>query len=413
MSLRRVVITGMGMLSPLGHSLAESWAAGAAGRSGTGPLTRFDPGDLHSSVAAELKQWDAEAHFERKYLRRTDPFIQYALVAAREAVAQSGLQIDDSNRERVGTVFGSGIGGLQAWDDNYKLLRERGPNRVSPFLIPMLIGNMAAGMVAIEFGAQGPSKSVQTACATSAHSAGDALRLIQWGEADVMLTGGAEAPITPLACAGFASMKALTTRNHDPEHASRPFDAGRDGFVMGEGAGALVLEELEHARARGARIFAELVGYGQSTDAYHMAAPLPCGSGAARAMQLSLTEAGLTTADVDYINAHATSTHAGDIAEVHAVQQLYPDGNLPPVSATKSMTGHMLGAAGAVELIFCIQSINEGLLLPTINYTDPDPECLLDCVPNQARAAQVDVAICNSFGFGGHNCSLVVRRYEG
>ncbi|NUQ01736.1 MAG: beta-ketoacyl-ACP synthase II [Armatimonadetes bacterium] len=409
MSQRRVVITGMGALSPVGNTTAETWQSLVAGRSGVGPLTHFDASDQDSKIAAELKGFQVEDHFDKRSARRMDPFVQYAIVAAREAVANAGLVIDDSNATRVGVVFGSGIGGIKAWDDNYHVLQERGAARVSPFLIPMLIGNMAAGMVSIEIGAQGPSKSVQTACATSANSAGDGFRLIQEGTVDAVVVGGSEAPIQPLACAGFASMKALSTRNDDPTHASRPFDRERDGFIMAEGAAALVLEDYDHARARGATVLAEMVGYGQSSDAYHMAAPLPCGGGAARAIRQALDEAGISPAEVGYINAHATSTGAGDSAEVAAMRQVFGDG-LPPVSSTKSMTGHMLGAAGAMELIVCVMAIREGVLPPTTNYEHPDPECELDCIPNEAREARLEVAISNSFGFGGHNCTLAVRR---
>lgn len=411
MGLRRVVITGLGALSPVGNTVADTWSSLVAGRGGVGPLTRFDCQDYSCRIAAELKDFSVEERLDRKLVRRTDPFIQYALIASHDAVADADLVIDDSNRRRVGVVFGSGIGGIKAWDDNYHILLERGPSRVSPFLIPMLIGNMAAGFVSIETGAQGPSKSVQTACATSATCAGDAMRLIQWGEADVVIAGGTEASLLPLPFAGFSSMKALSTRNDDPVHASRPFDLHRDGFVMGEGAAALVLEDLDHALARGARIYGEIVGYGQTSDAYHMASPAPDGSGAAEAMRLALAEARVSGDQVGYINAHATSTGAGDAAEAAALRQVWSNGDLPPVSATKSMTGHMLGAAGAIELMICTLAVHHGVLPPTINYDTPDPACDFDCVPNQSRIAAVDVALSNSFGFGGHNCALVVRRY--
>ncbi len=411
MGLRRVVITGLGALSPVGNTVADTWASLVAGRGGVGPLTRFDCTDYSCRIAAELKDFSVEERLDRKLVRRTDPFIQYALIASHDAVADADLVIDDSNRRRIGVVFGSGIGGIKAWDDNYHTLLERGPSRVSPFLIPMLIGNMAAGFVSIEIGAQGPSKSVQTACATSATCAGDAMRLIQWGEADIVIAGGTEASLLPLPFAGFSSMKALSTRNDDPVHASRPFDLHRDGFVMGEGAAALVLEDLDHALARGARIYGELVGYGQTSDAYHMASPAPDGSGAAEAMRLALAEAQVRPEQVGYVNAHATSTGAGDAAEAAALGQVWSNGDLPPVSATKSMTGHMLGAAGAIELMVCTLAVHHGVLPPTINYETPDPACDFDCVPNQSRVAPIDVALSNSFGFGGHNCALVVRRY--
>lgn len=411
MGLRRVVITGLGALSPLGSSTTTTWESLIAGRGGVGPLTRFDGTEYACRIAAELKDFNVEDFLDRKLVKRTDPFIQYALIAAQGALADSGVVIDEGNHKRVGVVFGSGIGGIKAWDDNYHVLQERGPARVSPFFIPMLIGNMAAGYVSIELGARGPSKSVQTACATSATCAGDGMRLIQWGEADIVIAGGTDASLMPLPFAGFASMKALSTRNDDAEHASRPFDLHRDGFVMGEGAAALVLEAEEHAIARGARIYGELVGYGQTSDAYHMASPSPDGSGAAEAIRLALKEAGLRPEQVGYVNAHATSTGAGDAAEVQALKSVWSNGSLPPVSSTKSMTGHMLGAAGAIELLFCTLAVHNGVLPPTINYETPDPACDIDCIPNEAREQRIDVALSNSFGFGGHNCALAVRRY--
>ncbi len=410
MKQRRVVITGIGAVTPLGNTVSETWDNLVHGRSGVGLITHFDASEYPSQIAAELKGFDPTGVIDKKVIRRTDPFIQYGLVAVAEAMADSGLVIDESNADRVGVVFGSGIGGIKSWDENHLLLKERGPGRVSPFLIPMLIGNMAAGMVSIQIGAKGPSKSVQTACATSAHSAGDGLRLIQNNEADVVIVGGSEAPVQPLACAGFSSMKALSCRNDDPEHASRPFDQDRDGFVIAEGAAALVLEEYEHAKARGATIHAEMAGYGTTTDAYHMASPLPCGSGAAGAMKLAVADAGLNLSDIGYINAHATSTPAGDAAEVAAIRRMFVNGTPPPpVSSTKSMTGHMLGAAGAVELIVLVLAIRDGILPATTNLEHQDPECLLDCIPNEAREVQVQAALSNSFGFGGHNCALVVR----
>ncbi len=408
MNLRRVAITGLGAVTPVGNSAAAMWASLTAGRGGVGPLTHFDAADLTSRVAAQVKDFAPQTVLDKKLVRRTDPFVHFALAAAAEAVADSGVTIDDGNADRVGVVFGSGIGGLLTWDTNYLVLQDKGARWVSPFLIPMLIGNMAAGMVSIAHGARGPSKSVQTACATSAHSAGDAMRLIQIGDADVVIAGGAEAPIIPLACAGFCSMKALTGRNDDPEHASRPFDRERDGFVIGEGAAALVLEEMEQAKRRGATIYAELCGYGQTGDAYHMVQPMPCGTGAAKAMRRALEDAELNPADVGYINAHATSTPLGDISEVAAIRSVFGEA-LPPISATKSMTGHMLGAVGAVELIACALAIRDGILPPTINYEVPDPECAIDCVPNTARETPLKVAMSNSFGFGGHNCTLIVR----
>lgn len=410
MKQRRVVITGLGAVTPLGNTVPETWDNLVHGRSGVGPITRFDTTGYACQIAAELKGFDPSAVIDKKVIRRTDPFIQYGLVAVDEAMRDSGLTIDETIADRVGVVFGSGIGGIQSWDENHHLLKERGPGRVSPFLIPMLIGNMAAGMVSIQIGAKGPSKSVQTACATSAHSAGDGLRLIQNNEADIVIVGGSEAPVQPLACAGFSSMKALSCRNDDPEHASRPFDADRDGFVIAEGAAALVLEEYEHARSRGAVIYAEMAGYGTTTDAYHMASPLPCGSGAAGAMRLAVADAGLNLSDIGYINAHATSTPAGDVAEVAAIRQLFSNGSAPPVSSTKSMTGHMLGAAGAIELAVLVLALRDGVLPATTNVEHQDPECPIDCIPNVSREVRVDAALSNSFGFGGHNCALVVKR---
>lgn len=409
MSHRRVVITGLGALTPCGKTVAETWQCWLEGRSGVGLLTRFDARDLTTRIAAELRDFDAEQRLDKRLARRTDPFIQYALVAAQEAVAQSGLVVDESNRDRVGVVFGSGIGGLTTWDENYKIAAERGLRRVSPLFVPMLIGNMAAGMVGIELGARGPNKSIQTACATSAHCIGDAFRLIAYGDADVVIAGGSEAPLIPLCVAGFANMKALSNRNDEPERASRPFDRERDGFVIAEGAAAVVLESYDHAAARGADALAEIVGYGQSGDGYHIAAPLPCGTGAAEAMRSALREARLDADKVDYVNAHAPSTPAGDAAEVVALKACF-NGRMPPVSSTKSMTGHMLGAAGAIELIAAVLAVREGVIPPTINYEHPDPDCDIDCVPNTPREARVNVAISNSFGFGGHNCCLAVKR---
>lgn len=407
---RRVVITGMGALTPIGNSVEAYWQGLRDGRGGVGPITRFDASQHDSRIAAELKGFRPEELLDAKLVRRTDPFIQYALVSAREAVSQAGLQLDESDSRRAAVVIGSGIGGINSWNQNDTALRERGPGRVSPLFIPMLISNMAAGLVAIEIGARGPSKSVVSACATSTHCIGDAYRMLQYGDADVAVAGGCEAAVEPLCTAGFCSMKALSTRNDDPEHACRPFDRNRDGFIIGEGAGMVVLETLEHADARGAQPLAELVGYGQTCDAFHMAAPLPCGTGAADAMRLALDDAGLEPRQVDYINAHATSTPLGDTAEARAIRQLFANGTCPvPVSSTKSMTGHLLGAAGAVELIACVLAIRHGVLPPTTNYETPDPECDLDVVPNVAREAKVRVAMSNSFGFGGHNCSLVVR----
>lgn len=412
MTERRVVITGLGALTPVGANVSETWQSFCAGRGGGGMITRFDATEYSTQVACEIKDFDAEVSLGKRHARRADPFVQYALVAANEAVAHSGLDINDAIRDRVAVVFGSGIGGLKTWEDNWTALYEKGPRRVSPMIIPMLIGNMAAGMISIEFETKGPNKAITTACATSGNCIGDAYRMIQWGECDYAIAGGSEAPIQPISIAGFAKMGALTSRNDAPLAASRPFDQERDGFMMGEGAGAVVLETLESAVARGAEILCELVGYGQNSDGHHIAAPLPCGSGAAAAMLLAMKDAGVTPQDVGYINAHAPSTQAGDLAEVHALKLVYGDGaSIPLVSSTKSMTGHLLGAAGAVELIACIQAMADGVVPPTINHQVPDPDCDFDCVPNVAREARVDVAMSNSFGFGGHNCCLIVKRF--
>ncbi|MBI5833466.1 MAG: beta-ketoacyl-ACP synthase II [Armatimonadetes bacterium] len=409
MERRRVVVTGMGAVTPIGNNVPDLWDSLVAGRGGVGTITRFDSTGFGSSLGAEVKGFDPTTILEGRMAKRTDPFIIYGMAAAKEAVAHAGLIIDESNADRVGVVFGSGIGGLKSLHDNFQILATRGPSRVSPFLIPMLIGNMAAGMISIDIGAKGPNKSVQTACATSAHCIGDAVRLVQHGDCDVVLAGGSEACIESLAVAGFCSMKALSTRNDDPEHACRPFDKERDGFIMGEGGCALVLETLEHALARGAEPLAELAGYGMSGDAYHIAAPHPEGHGAYKAMRQALADAELDATDLSYINAHATSTPAGDVAEVNALKRLY-GGQVPvAVSSSKSMTGHLLGASGALETLICIQALRTGVVPPTINYEVPDPACDLDCVPNTARELKVTAAMSNSFGFGGHNCSLVVK----
>ncbi|HAZ63746.1 MAG TPA: beta-ketoacyl-[acyl-carrier-protein] synthase II [Armatimonadetes bacterium] len=409
MDSNRIVVTGIGAVTPMGNSWPDTWAALVAGRSGVGNITSFDTTGYTSTLAAEVKDFDPTGTVEPRLLKRTDPFILFGVAAAKEALEAAHFVIDDDNAERVGIVFGSGIGGLRSLHANFETLERRGPTRVSPFLIPMLIGNMAAGLISIQTGARGPNKAIQTACATSAHCLGDAARMLQRGDADVIIAGGSEASIEPLALAGFASMKALSTRNDDPARASRPFDLGRDGFVMGEGGCALVLETLGHAEARGAEPLAELAGYGLSGDAYHIAAPEPSGDGAVRAMQQALDDAGLVPADLGYINAHATSTPAGDISEVHALHRLYGGKIITPVSGTKSMTAHLLGAAGALETAICIAAIREGILPPTINNETPDPECDIDCVPNEAREVSISTAMCNSFGFGGHNCSLIVR----
>jgi len=413
---RRIVITGIGCVSPLGHNLAETWAAMKEGRCGIGAITQIDAEPFPCKIAGEVRDFDSTPFFNApKDARRSDRFIEFAVAASRMASDQAGLTDGSFDPTRIGTMVGSGIGGLATLEREHAVMLERGPGRVSPFLIPMMISNMATGIVSMELGLKGPSMAIVTACATSNHNIGEAWRIIKFGDADAFVCGGAEASILPMGLAGFSRMRALSTRNDEPEKASRPFDVNRDGFVMGEGAGVVVLEELEHAKKRGAEIYAELVGYGASADAHHLSAPDPDGAGAARAMQMALRHGGMTPSDVDYLNAHATSTGLGDIAEVKAMRRAFgsavDDGLM--VSSTKSMTGHMLGAAGGIELIACIQAIRDGVVPPTINVEEQDPECQVDCVPNTARETKVDVAMSNSFGFGGHNASLLVRKFEG
>ncbi|HXK94134.1 MAG TPA: beta-ketoacyl-ACP synthase II, partial [bacterium] len=383
------------------------------GRSGTGLLTRFDTTHYSSKIDAEVKGFNPEPYINAKEVGRTDLFVQYAVAAAAMSVADSGLDMETVDRNRAGVIVSSGIGGLQTIENQKEVLDQKGPRRISPYLIPMLIINMASGMVSIRYGLRGPNTSVVTACATGAHSIGEAMRLIQRGDADVMIAGGAEAAITPLGFGGFCSIRALSTRNDEPEKASRPFEKNRDGFVMGEGAGVLVLEELEHAKKRGARIYGELIGYGMSADAYHVTMPEPDGIGAQLAMRLALEDARLAVEDVDYINAHGTSTPYNDKFETLAIKSLFNSHAAKlAVSSTKSMTGHLLGAAGAVELIACLMALREGIIPPTINYETPDPECDLDYVPNQAREQRIRIAMSNSFGFGGHNAVLIAKRFE-
>ncbi|HOJ60072.1 MAG TPA: beta-ketoacyl-ACP synthase II [bacterium] len=410
---RRVVVTGMGALTPIGNTLEEFWDSAIHGRSGTGLLTRFDTTHYSSKIDAEVKGFNPEPYINAKEVGRTDLFVQYAVAAAAMSVADSGLDMETVDRNRAGVIVSSGIGGLQTIENQKEVLDQKGPRRISPYLIPMLIINMASGMVSIRYGLRGPNTSVVTACATGAHSIGEAMRLIQRGDADVMIAGGAEAAITPLGFGGFCSIRALSTRNDEPEKASRPFEKNRDGFVMGEGAGVLVLEELEHAKKRGARIYGELIGYGMSADAYHVTMPEPDGIGAQLAMRLALEDARLAVEDVDYINAHGTSTPYNDKFETLAIKSLFNSHAAKlAVSSTKSMTGHLLGAAGAVELIACLMALREGIIPPTINYETPDPECDLDYVPNQAREQRIRIAMSNSFGFGGHNAVLIAKRFE-
>jgi len=410
---RRVVVTGMGCVTPLGCDLESTWAGAVAGRSGVGPITRFDPAGHASRIAGQVPDGLELGDLAPKEARRLDPFVVFAAAAAREALADAALPGDGVDRDRVGVALGTGIGGLLTLAENDRALCARGPRRVSPFLIPMVIGNMASAWVSIRHGLRGPNLCHTSACASAAHSLGEAARVIQSGAADVMLAGGSEAAVTELGVAGFASMKALSTRNAEPERASRPFDRARDGFVIAEGAGVLVLEDLEHARARGARARAELVGYGASADAAHLTLPDPSGEGAQRCMRLALADAGIGPAEVDYLNAHATGTPAGDPVEAAAIRAVFgPYADGLPVSATKSMTGHLLGASGAVEAIFCVRAIETGRIPPTINLEDPDPACALDHVTDKGRERRVGTALSNSFGFGGTNAALVLRACE-
>jgi len=413
MDQRRVVITGVGAVTPVGNTAEEFWQALLEGRSGIGPITRFDATGFETRIAGELKGFDPLKYIDKKDDRKFDPFLKYAVACAVMAVEDAALKTDRVDATRFGVLVGSGIGGLETLLDNYEALRTKGPDRVSPFLIPMLIVNMASGAISMRVGAKGPNTAVVTACATGNHAIGDATKIIQRGDADVMIAGGAEAIIIPLAIAGFAQMKAMSTRNDDPTHASRPFDAERDGFVCGEGAGIMVLESLEHASRRVARIYAEVVGYGMTGDAHHMTAPDPEGDGAARAMSAALRDAGLDPSAVGYINAHGTSTPYNDKFETLAIKRVFGEhARKLAVSSTKSMTGHLLGAAGGIEAIATTFAIHHGMLPPTINYEKPDPDCDLDYVPNHARKQEVEVALSNAFGFGGTNATLAFRKFR-
>jgi 3-oxoacyl-[acyl-carrier-protein] synthase II len=408
---RRIVITGVGVVAPNGIGLEPFWDGLVNGRSATGTVTAFDTTGMTSTVDAEVKDFDPAKWLSPRDVRRTDRFVQLAVAATIMAVEHGGLDMNAEDPARVGVLIGSGIGGIQTICIEHEKLLNGGPKRVSPFLIPMLIINMASGQVSILLGAKGPNFSIATACATAAHCIGEAAQIIGTGAADVMVAGGSEAALNQLGFGGFCAMKALSTRNHEPQKASRPFDLERDGFVMGEGAGIVLVEEYEHARRRGAPMLAELVGYGATGDAYHMTAPSPGGEGAKRCMAEALDSAGLNPEDVDYINAHGTSTPLNDKLETEAIKAVFGDrARSVPVSSTKSMVGHLLGAAGAVELIACIQTLKHNTIHPTINYETPDPECDLDYVPNTAREARVDVALSNSLGFGGHNAALIVKR---
>jgi 3-oxoacyl-[acyl-carrier-protein] synthase II len=419
---RRVAVTGLGALTPLGNTAEEFWAALARGRSGIAPITKFDAAEKDASgnfrygtrIAGEVRGFDPLQFVDKKEARRLDLFVHYAMAGSVMAVADAELDVSKVAGDRFGVLIGSGIGGIQTLLDGERVRLEKGPERVSPFIIPMLIINMASGLVSMRFGAKGPNSAVVTACATGNHAIGDAFRIIQRGDADVMIAGGSEAIILPLPIAGFGAMKAMSTRNDEPEKASRPFDAARDGFVPSEGAGIVVLESLDHAQRRDARVYAEIVGYGMTSDAHHMTAPDPEGDGASRAMMAALRDAGLDPSEVAYINAHGTSTPYNDRFETLAIKRVFGDhARRLAVSSTKSMTGHLLGAAGGVETIATVLSLHHGLLPPTINYETPDPDCDLDYVPNQARKVDIEVALNNAFGFGGTNATLAFRKFRG
>jgi len=411
---RRVVVTGLGAITPLGIGTEQYWQGLLAGRSGVSPVEDFDCSAIATRIAAQVKGFRPEEYLDRKEVKRMDRFAQFAAAASKMAVADAGLPLTDQTRARVGVFIGSGIGGIATFEEQHRKLIEGGLGRVSPFFIPMMIANMGTGNVAKMLGAQGPSETAVTACATSTNSIGDAYLVIKRGEADAIVAGGAEAAVVPISMAGFSNMKAMTTRNDDPTHASRPFDVGRDGFILGEGSGILILEELETARARGARIYAEIIGYGMSNDAYDMVHPAPEGAGAARAMTAALKSACIPPEAVGYINAHGTSTPAGDVLEVQAIKSVFgAHARRLAVSSTKSMTGHLLGAAGAIEAIATALALQKGIMPPTMNLETPDPECDLDFVPNKPREQQADIALSNSFGFGGHNATLVFKRWAG
>lgn len=411
--MRRVVVTGLGVVAPNGIGVESFWTSLMDGVSGIDRITRFDAGQHDTKIAAEIKGFDPLLYMEKKDVKKMDRFIQYALAGAIMAADDAQFAIKEVERSRSGVLIGTGMGGIPCLEDTHKILLEKGPGRISPFFIPSIITNLASGHIAIRFGLRGPNSCVSTACATGNHAIGDSFELIRRGAADVMFAGGTEAVISPLTIGGFGAMKALSTRNDAPQRASRPFDKGRDGFVMGEGAGVLILEELDHALRRDANIYAELTGYGMSADAYHMTAPEPEGAGAMASMGLALEDAGVQPEDVDYINAHGTSTPAGDASETKAIKKVFGDHAYRlAVSSIKSMTGHLLGAAGGVEAVATVLTLFRSMIPPTINYEEPDPECDLDYVPNYARQAEVRVAFSNSFGFGGTNATLVFKRYE-
>lgn len=413
MNNRRVVITGLGVISPIGTGTEQFFSALKEGKSGIDYITRFDTEGFDAKIAGEVKDFDPLAFIDKKESRRMDRYTQLAVAASKMAVEASGLKLEEIDNNRFGVCIGSGIGGMETLETQHKTLMEKGPGRISPFFVPMMISNIAAGNVSIAFNAKGPNITVVTACASATNAIGEAYKIIQRGDAELMISGGTEASITPLALAGFCSMKALSTRNDDPKTASRPFDKDRDGFVMGEGAGILILEELEHAQKRGAKIYGEVVGYGTAGDAYHITAPDPEGDGALRGMQAAVKDAGIKAEEIDYINAHGTSTEMNDKLETLAIKRLMGEyAKEVAISSTKSMTGHLLGAAGAVEAIACLMAINEGIIPPTINYTTPDENCDLNYVPNKAIKKEVNYAMSNSLGFGGHNATIILKKYQ-
>ncbi len=413
MSKRRVVITGVGMLSPLANNVEDTWAAVLQGKSGIVPIEHYDISSHATQFAGLIKDFDTEAYFPKKEARKMDKFIQYGIAAAMQSIADSGLEVTDANAHRIGVAMGSGIGGIENIENNHKVMLDRGPRKVNPFVIPGSIINMISGNISIKYGLKGPNVALVTACTTGTHSIGFAARTIAYGDADAMIAGGAEHGSSPLGMAGFCSARAMSTRNDEPQKASRPWDRDRDGFVLSDGAGALMLEELEHAKARGAKIYGELIGFGASADAFHMTAPPEDGAGAALSMESAIRDAGISGDAVDYINAHGTSTPAGDIAETNAIKTVFGNhANQLMVSSTKSMVGHLLGAAGAVEAIFSLLSIRDNVAPPTINLDNPGEGCDLDYVPHQAREQKIDIAVSNSFGFGGTNGTLVFKRYE-
>jgi 3-oxoacyl-[acyl-carrier-protein] synthase II len=409
---KRVVITGLGAITPIGNTLSEYWDGLLAGKNGIGPITLFDPSRHDCRFAGEVKGFDPHDYLERKEAKRMDRFAQFGVSASKQAVADAKFEINDLNAEQVGVILGTGLGGLKVLEDQQEIYLNRGPDRCSPFMIPMMIANMAAGLTAIQTGAKGPNSCPVTACAAGSNAVGDAFRLVQGGYAQAMICGGTEAAVTPLSVAGFAAARALSTRNDDPTHASRPFDRDRDGFVIGEGAGILILEEMEYALARGAKIYAEIVGYGLTCDAYHMTSPVPGGNGASRAMAFALKDAGLTPDQVSYINAHGTSTLPNDSTETKAIKRTLGDHAYKvAISSTKSMTGHLLGGSGGIEAVATVMAIANDKIPPTINLENPDPECDLDYVPHTSRDLKVDVALSNSFGFGGHNVTLAFKKF--